>query len=105
MRRAFFALPQPAEAALIDGRDVPQGLDVPALAIIKGDQRVAAIAAASIIAKVARDAMMAKAAQDFPQYGFDQNAGYPTLQHRAALMEFGLCPLHRCSFGPCKWLE
>lgn len=105
MRRAFFALHEPAEAALIDGRDVPEGLDVPALAIIKGDQRVAAIAAASIIAKVARDAMMAKAAQDFPQYGFDQHAGYPTQQHRAALLEFGLSPLHRRSFGPCKWLE
>lgn len=102
MRRAFFALPEIAEAALIDGKDVPPGLGVPAAALVKGDRAVPAIAAASIIAKVARDAMMARAARDFPGYGLARHAGYPTRAHRAALLELGVSPLHRLSFAPCR---
>lgn len=102
MERAIAALPNPAQAALIDGRDIPPGIKIPAIAIIKGDAKVAAISAASIIAKVARDRMMAEADMLYPAYGFEKHSGYPTLKHRNALVEHGLCPLHRRSFGPCR---
>lgn len=107
MRRAVFALPIFPDAVLIDGRDVPPGLDLtqkrfPAKAIIKGDAKVAAIAAASVVAKVARDFMMVQAAKHFPGYGFEKHAGYPTEAHRESLKILGLSPLHRRSFGPCK---
>lgn len=105
MRRALAALPVPAEAALIDGKFTPSGIACPAQAVIKGDSRVLAIAAASIVAKVARDRLMASAERDFPGYGFARHAGYPTKMHRDALARQGLCPLHRRSFGPCKALE
>ncbi len=104
MRRAVIALPMEADFALIDGRDVPSGLPCPAQAIIKGDATVAAIAAASIIAKVARDAMMMKAAEDFMGYGFEKHMGYGAPAHLSALMEKGLTPLHRRSFAPCRAL-
>lgn len=102
MRRAVFALPTCPDGALIDGRDIPQGLPCPALALIKGDARQPAIAAASIIAKVARDQLMAAAEAHFPGYGFFTSAGYPTPRHKAALADIGLTPLHRLSFAPCR---
>lgn len=102
MRRAVLALPVRPDAALVDGRDVPPGLPCPALAIIKGDARQAAIAAASIIAKVFRDDLMARAEAHYPGYGFASSAGYPTPRHKAALVENGLTPLHRLSFAPCQ---
>ncbi len=104
MRRAVLALPVEPDFALIDGRDVPPGLPCPAEAFIKGDANVAAIAAASIIAKVARDAMMMKAAEEFPGYGFDNHMGYGAPAHLAALAGKGLTPLHRRSFAPCRAL-
>jgi ribonuclease HII len=104
MRRAALALPVQPDFALIDGRDIPPGLPCPAQAIIKGDAMIAAIAAASIIAKVARDAMMTKAAEEFPGYGFDQHMGYGAPAHLAALRARGLTPLHRLSFAPCRAL-
>lgn len=102
MRRAVMALPILPDAVLCDGRFVPPGLPCPGEAIIKGDRKVLAIAAASIVAKVARDAMMEAAEKHFPGYGFARNAGYPAPVHRAALWTIGLCPLHRLSYAPCR---
>jgi len=102
MRRAVAALPHAPDAVLVDGRDVPPGLPCPAAAFIKGDGRFAAIAAASIIAKVARDRMMTKAEDFFPGYGFSQHMGYPTKTHRHQIEKQGLSPLHRRSFGSCR---
>ncbi|MCA1953507.1 MAG: ribonuclease HII [Hyphomicrobiales bacterium] len=102
MRRALACLAAPPDRALIDGRFVPEDLPCPAEALVGGDAREPAIAAASIIAKVARDRMMAEAARRFPGYGFEDHAGYPTPAHRAALRRLGPCPIHRLSFGPCR---
>lgn len=102
MRRALLALPVEADAALVDGRDIPSGFPCPAEAIVKGDATVAAIAAASIVAKVARDAMMARAGEEMPGYGFEIHMGYGTAVHLEALRERGLTPLHRLSFAPCR---
>lgn len=104
MRRAVAALPVTPDFALIDGKDVPPGLPCPAEALVKGDQRVAAIAAASILAKVMRDAMMGEADRLFPGYGFAAHKGYPAPIHRAALSAKGLTPLHRLSYAPCRLL-
>lgn len=100
MRRALANLPVVPDAALIDGRDVPQGLPCPGQAIIKGDGKSLSIAAASIIAKQARDALMIALAEDFPGYGWDRNMGYPTSEHREALLRLGVSPHHRRSFKP-----
>lgn len=104
MRRALAALPRPPEAALVDGKFVPPGLAHPAAAVVGGDARVAAISAASIIAKVTRDAMMVAADARFPGYGFAAHAGYPAPVHKAALAQLGLTPLHRLSYAPCRAL-
>jgi ribonuclease HII len=102
MRRAILALPVVPDFALVDGRDIPPGLPCPAEAVVKGDATVAAIAAASLVAKVARDAMMVKAAEEFPGYGFEKHMGYGSPAHLAALREMELTPLHRLSFAPCR---
>lgn len=102
MRRALLALPAPPGLALIDGNDLPPDLPCRARTFVKGDARIAAVAAASIVAKVLRDRLMARAGADHPGYGFDSNAGYPTARHRAALARLGPCPLHRMSFAPCR---
>lgn len=104
MRRAIDALPAPADAALIDGKFVPPGLGIPAVAVVSGDARVAAISAASIVAKVTRDAMMVSADKRFPGYGFARHAGYPAPVHKAALARLGLTPIHRLSYAPCRAL-
>ena len=80
---------------LFDGKDVPDGVEAPCRAIIKGDATVLEISAASIIAKVARDTELEQAALDYPGYGFEQHAGYGTKAHRAAIAELGLCAIHR----------
>ncbi len=100
MVRALAGLPRPPDHALIDGNLLPKGLTIPATAIVKGDAKSLSIAAASIIAKVTRDALMVDLAQQFPQYGWDQNAGYPTKQHLVALQKFGVTAWHRRSFKP-----
>ena len=101
MRRAVLALrPQP-EFALIDGNRCPT-LPCPAEAIIKGDMTVAAISAASILAKVSRDREMVELDRQFPGYGFASHKGYPTKAHLAALAILGITPIHRRSFGPVK---
>jgi len=100
MRRALAALPGPPARVLIDGNRVPPGLPCAAEAVVRGDGSVLSIAAASIVAKVTRDRIMAALALDFPHYGWEHNAGYGTAAHRAALLQHGVTPLHRRSFAP-----
>ena len=103
MTRAVAALFIAPDHALADGRDVPPGLACPASALIKGDRRSLSIAAASIIAKVMRDRMMAAAHQDFPAYGFLSNKGYGSAAHIPAIEAHGPVPrLHRFSFAPIR---
>ena len=102
MRRAICGLAVPASYVLTDGLDVPAGLACPGKAVVKGDARSFSIAAASIVAKVTRDRMMARAGIVFPAYGFAAHAGYGTPQHRAGIEEHGPCPLHRMSFRPLR---
>ncbi len=100
MVRAIHGLKQRADHALIDGNMIPRDLDLSAETIIKGDARSLSIAAASIVAKVWRDRHMVDLAQQFPHYGWDRNAGYPTAQHKLGLKQFGVTPHHRRSFKP-----
>ncbi|MDR2166078.1 MAG: ribonuclease HII [Zoogloeaceae bacterium] len=99
MRRAVTGLAITPARAVVDGNRVPE-LAIPVEAIVKGDGKIAAIAAASILAKTARDAMMLGLHADYPQYGFDRHMGYPTPAHLAALAAHGPCPEHRRSFAP-----
>lgn len=101
MRRAVAALAVPPAFVLVDGND-PPALACPAESVIGGDAQIASIAAASIIAKVTRDAMMARLCARYPAYGFSAHAGYGTPWHRAALQAHGPCPEHRYSFAPVK---
>lgn len=100
MRRAVAALPEVPAFALIDGNKVPGGLPCDARALVKGDGRSVSIAAASIIAKVTRDRIMADLARQFPGYGWETNAGYGTKAHQYGLARLGITPHHRCSFKP-----
>ncbi|VVT47612.1 Ribonuclease HII (EC [Kosakonia radicincitans] len=101
MQRAIAGLSIVPEFVLIDGNRCP-ALPMPSLAVVKGDSRVAEISAASIIAKVTRDAEMAELDLLFPQYGFAQHKGYPTAFHLAKLAEHGATAHHRRSFAPVK---
>ena len=103
MARAVNALSLRAEYVLVDGRDVPQGLRCPARAIVGGDALSMSIAAASIVAKVARDALMTRLDSVHPGYGFAQHAGYATRVHTEALARLGPTPLHRRSFRPDRF--
>lgn len=102
MARAAAGLSRAPQLILIDGNQVPPGLPCPARAIIGGDGTEPAIAAASIIAKTVRDALMREAEARFPGYGFAGHKGYPSPVHRAALEALGPCPLHRLSYGPVR---
>jgi len=103
MRRAVEQLVVAPSEALIDGPYCPQ-LACPARAVVRGDATVAAIAAASILAKVDRDAEMLELHQRYPQYRFDLHKGYPTKVHLAALRAYGVCIAHRRSFAPVRGL-
>jgi len=103
MKQAVESLSISADFALIDGNKLPD-LDCEAEAVVKGDARVAAIAAASILAKVERDQQMLALHNEYPQYEFDRHKGYPTKVHMALLEEHGPCPEHRKTFGPVKRL-
>ncbi len=98
MVRAVDGLGVDVDHALIDGNMIPADLICPATALIKGDGRSCSIAAASIVAKVARDQIMVDLAQQFPGYGWESNAGYPTKVHREGLIRLGVTPHHRRSF-------
>jgi ribonuclease HII len=103
MRRAVGALRPTAEYALIDGNRCPE-LSCPARAIIKGDSRVAAISAASILAKVTRDREMQVLDAKYPGYGLAQHKGYPSRAHIEALEMLGASPVHRRSYAPVRKL-
>jgi ribonuclease HII len=98
MARAVAALSLRPDLALIDGRDLPDGLICVGRPIIDGDALSMSIAAASIVAKTMRDALMRNLSHDYPQYGFAQHVGYATVGHRQALASLGPCPYHRRSF-------
>ncbi|WP_074787972.1 ribonuclease HII [Roseovarius tolerans] len=98
MERAIAGLDVAPDMALIDGNLIPRGLTLPARAIIKGDAASLSIAAASIVAKTRRDQLMRDLAQQFPGYGWERNAGYPSKSHKDALLNLGVTPHHRRSF-------
>lgn len=103
MQRAVANLSIQPSQILVDGNRTPE-FEVPARAVVGGDGIEPCISAASIIAKVTRDKLMADYASKYPQYGFERNSGYPTKQHRDALVEYGITPIHRRSFAPVKAL-
>ena len=100
MERAVAGLSVVPDWVLIDGNLIPAGLRGSGEAIVKGDARSLSIAAASIVAKVVRDRIMVDLAQQHPGYGWEQNAGYPTKAHLAALLNLGVTAWHRRSFRP-----
>lgn len=102
MQRACVGLQVPPRLALVDGNRVPLNLPCPARAVVKGDATQAAISAASILAKTARDAYCLELHEHYPYYGFDQHKGYGTVLHLRTLQELGPCPEHRRSFAPVK---
>jgi ribonuclease HII len=104
MRRAVEGLVVPPQKVWIDGNRVPEGLAVEAEAVVKGDDKIAAISAASILAKTARDAEMYALAERYPQYGFEKHKGYGTAAHLTALKQYGALPEHRVGFAPVREL-
>lgn len=103
MQRAVAALRMAPDLALVDGNQPPK-LSCQVRTIVRGDATIPAISAASILAKVARDAEMCEMDALYPDYGFAQHKGYPTEAHRQALERSGVSPLHRRSFGPVRRL-
>lgn len=101
MKRAVEALSIRPTRILVDGNRCPE-LTCPARAVVGGDATLEPISAASILAKVDRDAYMSRLHQQYPQYGFDGHKGYPTQQHIEALKRHGASPVHRRSFGPVR---
>ena len=100
MERAVAALDPAPDYLLIDGNMIPRGLLQTSQAVVKGDGRSVSIAAASIVAKTVRDHIMMDLAQQFPGYGWETNAGYPSKSHKEALQNLGVTPHHRRSFKP-----
>ncbi len=101
MKRAIEKLkPNSDSIVLVDGKGKIAGLNLEQKAIVKGDSKIFAIACASILAKVAGDRVMKKYAGKYPNYGFEKHKGYPTKLHKANLVKFGPCEIHRRSFAP-----
>jgi len=98
MNKAVSKLKIQPEQLLIDGNRFRTKLQIPYTCFVKGDGRFASIAAASVLAKTHRDEFMAMAHNEFPAYGWNRNKGYPTLDHRAAIRDYGISPYHRKSF-------
>jgi ribonuclease HII len=98
MHRALERLRVMPEAIIVDGNRFQPYRDLPYTTIVKGDGKYQAIAAASILAKTFRDEYMERLAEEFPQYGWKSNKGYPTPQHREAIRQYGVTPYHRKSF-------
>lgn len=98
MHRALDQLQVRPEAIIVDGNRFLPYCDLPYTTIVKGDGKYQAIAAASILAKTFRDEYMERLAEEFPQYGWQSNKGYPTPQHREAIRQYGVTPYHRKSF-------
>ena len=102
MKRAVEALEPRADVVLVDG-NMTLDIALPQRAFVKGDARIASIGAASILAKVHRDALMRAFAERYPEYGFGRNMGYGTAAHIAAIREVGICPIHRRPFVTKFW--
>lgn len=108
MCRAVANLPKAPDHLLVDGNRMPADLPCPARCVVGGDGKSQSIAAASIMAKIWRDNVMKEAATQFPGYGWETNAGYPTKCHKSALRNLGVTPFHRRSFKPVRdilWQE
>ena len=103
MQRAVMGLGMTPELVLVDGNRTPR-LSCPVRAVVRGDATIKSISAASILAKVARDAILQELDVEYPGYGFAIHKGYPTVAHRRALRELGPSPVHRRSFAPVKRL-
>jgi ribonuclease HII len=101
MARAIQGLVTPPDHVLVDGLFVP-GLPCSSTPIVDGDAKSLSIAAASVVAKVTRDAIMTELARQYPQYGFEQHKGYGTRAHTQALLEHGASPVHRRTFRPVR---
>lgn len=97
MKRAVEGLSVKADYAMIDGNRLPK-LAIDSECIVKGDAKSMSIACASILAKVSRDRLLYKYAEEYPMYGFDKHKGYGTAAHREAILKYGPCPYHRKSF-------
>jgi ribonuclease HII len=104
MARSVEGLGITPEFCQIDGNRIPKGLPCPAEAIVKGDGKIPAISAASILAKVQRDQEMLEFSRQYPEYGFEHHKGYGTAKHLAALSKHGVLPEHRKTFAPIKHL-
>lgn len=102
MRRALAALDSSPASLVVDGNKIIPGVSLPQSAVVKGDSKVASIAAASILAKTDRDAAMIELARRRPGYGFEIHMGYPVPRHLEALERLGPCPEHRRSFAPVR---
>jgi ribonuclease HII len=100
MRRALEKLPITPDFSLIDGNRLPKDWPTPAHAVVQGDGKVLSIACASIVAKVYRDNLMAKLAEQHPYYGWEKNAGYGAPAHQQGLASYGITDHHRRSFAP-----
>jgi len=98
MNHAVTSLASVPELLLVDGNRFTTELPIPYETIVKGDALVFSIAAASVLAKTYRDELMVAYGQQYPQYGFDRHAGYPTKAHIEAIRRYGRCPIHRMSF-------
>jgi len=103
MQRAVLGLHIQPDEALIDGNQLPT-LSMPAQAIVKGDSKIQAISAASILAKVTRDRSMVDYHKDYPDFSFHQHKGYGTKQHLAEIEVFGYLSIHRKTFAPIKYM-
>lgn len=101
IRTAVSGLSSVADLLLVDGVGIKM-LGVKSVCIVKGDQKVSCISAASVLAKVTRDRIMSDYHQQFPLYGFNKHKGYGTQVHQNALNQHGVCPLHRLSYAPLK---
>lgn len=104
MRRALEALGEPPASLVVDGNKAIPGVHLPQETVVKGDSKVAVIAAASILAKTTRDQEMVDWDQTYPGYGFAVHMGYPVPVHLEALARLGPCPIHRRSFAPVRRL-
>lgn len=102
MRRALYLTPT-CDVLLVDGKFPIPGLKIKQQTIVGGDKSCSSIAAASIVAKTARDRYMADQSRYYPLYHFEKHVGYGTRLHREKIAEFGICPLHRRNFKPCSF--
>ncbi len=98
MNRAINSLKTKADFAIIDGNRIPKDINIPAIALVKGDAKSMSVAAASVLAKVSRDRLMLEYDEKYPYYNFKKHKGYGTREHYDAIKENGICEIHRKSF-------